>query len=442
MATYFKQCLPNYSVFDEARYFKPGHQPLVIDYDGLPLGILICEDLWHKQPLLNTIAAGAKLVICLNASPFDWRKHEKRISILKRRAREGNIPILYINCVGGQDELVFDGGSLILNEQGIIYQQGPFYQESLIPVEIQLSQTTKKVTIKPHIELPRMSREERIYNALVLGVKDYIQKNHFRGAIIGLSGGIDSALTLAIAVDAIGADCVEAILMPSRFTQEISIQDAQEQARIMKVKTSIMPIEPIFCQFLQSLSSEFAGWPKDKTEENLQARCRGSLLMAISNKKGKIVLATGNKSEMSVGYCTLYGDMVGGFCVLKDTPKTLVYSLAKFRNSQHKIIPQRVLEREPTAELALNQRDTDTLPPYEILDQILELYIEKDKSVQNIVDHGFDEEIVKKIVMMVDNNEYKRRQAPPGVRITKRAFGRDRRYPITSGYNHYLKRVP
>lgn len=439
-ATYHKTFLPNYSVFDEVRYFKQGKQPLVFNYQGLPIGIVICEDLWHKDSLSSSITNGAKLIISINASPFDSGKHETRINMLQHRIKEAKVPILYINCLGGQDELVFDGDSMLAETTGKVSQIGPFFEERLIPVQLEYDQDLDQVKMVEFAIAPTLNEEERIYKALVLGVRDYIEKNHFPTAIIGLSGGIDSALTLAIAVDAIGADRVEGILMPSRYTSQQSIDDALEQARTLNVKTSILSIEPIFATFLTVLAPEFDGFPEDTTEENLQARCRGSLLMAVSNKKRAIVLATGNKSEMSVGYCTLYGDMVGGFCVLKDIAKTLVYRLAKYRNQDQEIIPNSIIQREPTAELALNQKDQDTLPPYPLLDQIIELYIEQDISVQNIIDRGYAPDLVRKIIMMIDRNEYKRRQAAPGVRITKRAFGRDRRYPITSGYNRALLR--
>jgi NAD+ synthase (glutamine-hydrolysing) len=439
VTTYYKTCLPNYSVFDEVRYFKPGDSPLVLNYKGLPLGIMICEDLWHDQPLKLSVAAGAKLVISINASPFDVNKHEARVSLLQKKASNHHIPIIYVNCVGGQDELVFDGGSLVLNEKGTICQKGPFYQEKLIPIEFSYYPEQGKIDIVQSEIPPKLSKEELIYGALVLGVRDYIEKNHFPGAILGLSGGIDSALTLAIAVDAIGADRIEAVLMPSRYTSQISIDDAKEEAELLGVSTSFISIEQVFDAFLKTLKDEFASYPPNITEENLQARCRGTLLMAISNKKGSIVLATGNKSEISVGYCTLYGDMVGGFSVLKDIPKTLVYRLAYYRNQISKVIPDRVIAREPSAELTFNQKDQDSLPPYSTLDKILELYIEKDKSYKQIVDLGFDPEIVKQVVLMVDKSEYKRRQGAPGVRISLRAFGKDRRYPITSGYSNYLR---
>lgn len=439
ITTYCKMCLPNYSVFDEVRYFIPGKKPTVIDYHGLSIGITICEDLWHKEPLCQTVAADASFIISLNASPFDMHKPEARMSMLLDRAKDCAVPILYVNCVGGQDELVFDGGSLVIGADGCVHQRGEFYKESLIPVDFSYDDEKKEINLIEQPMLPLLSQEERIYDALVLGVRDYIEKNHFPSAYIGLSGGIDSALTLAIAVDAIGADRVEGVLMPSRYTSKMSIEDAQEQATTMKVKTTIISIENVFCSFVQDLTTAFHQSPGNLTEQNLQARCRGIILMALSNEKGGIVLATGNKSEISVGYCTLYGDTVGGFCVLKDIPKTLVYRLAEYRNKVAKIIPSRVLNREPTAELAPGQKDQDSLPPYPLLDQILELYIEKDKSVNDIINQGFDKEMVKKVVLMVDRNEYKRRQAPPGVRITQRAFGRDRRYPITSGYNNYLR---
>lgn len=438
VATYYKNDLPNYEVFDELRYFKPSNQPLVLDYKGVKLGLIICEDLWHRQPFLNTVKAGAELIISINASPFDAHKHEARKRMLKHRTEDHLVPILYLNLIGGQDELVFDGGSIVVNEKGDIQQRGEFFKEVLIPVAVEFDDETHKVEIIQQPEIPLLTTEERIYQALVLGVRDYIQKNHFNGAIIGLSGGIDSALTLAIAVDAIGAESIEGVLMPSRYTAQRSIGEALEQAKLLNVKTTTISIEPAFTALLDSLDKEFEDLPVDTTEQNLQARCRGIILMAISNKKGGIVLSTGNKSELSVGYSTLYGDMVGGFSVLKDIPKTMVYRLANEVNKKKEMIPKSIIEREPTAELAFNQKDTDSLPPYPILDQILELYIEQDESFRSIVEKGFDKETVRKIILMIDRNEYKRRQAPPGVRITKRAFGRDRRYPITSGYTRYL----
>jgi NAD+ synthase (glutamine-hydrolysing) len=355
-----------------------------------------------------------------------------RGKILSARAQETHLPIVYVNCVGGQDELVFDGGSMVVNSDGEITQRANFFTEELMPIDFTIDKEVEPIPTKL---LPISTTEENAYKALVMGVHDYIGKNNFNGVIIGLSGGIDSALTLAVAVDALGKDKVNALYMPSRYSSPLSGEIAEQCAKNLGVKYSVISIEPIFEAFLDSLAPEFSGMAPDVTEENLQARCRGTLLMAISNKKNLIVLSTGNKSEMAVGYATLYGDMVGGFCVLKDVPKTLVYRLANYRNSIAPIIPQSVIDRVPSAELAPNQKDTDSLPPYPILDAILEQYVELDRSFAEIVAAGFDKETVRKIINMVNRNEYKRRQAPPGVRITARAFGRDRRYPITSKIN-------
>lgn len=430
---YHKQLLPNYSVFDEVRYFRSGSKSCVIDLKGIPTALIICEDLWSEEPAKEARAMGAKLAISINASPFEVNKAELREEVISNRMKENGFPILYVNCVGGQDELVFDGGSFVINTNGQITHRAPAFAEALIPVDIEWNQTDS-ITIHPGTVVPIQSTEERIYNALVLGVRDYIEKNHFPRALIGLSGGIDSALTLAIAVDAIGKDRVEAVMMPSRYNAEMSLEDAKKQALDMGVAYNVISIEPIFQAFLNSLATEFLGYAPDVTEENLQARCRGTLLMAISNKKNALVLATGNKSEMAVGYSTLYGDMVGGFCVLKDVFKTMVYRLAHYRNSISPVIPERVITRPPSAELAENQQDQDYLPPYPVLDIILERYIERDQGIYTIVEAGFDTDLVRKIAKMVYHSEYKRRQAAPGVKITQRAFGKDRRYPITSGY--------
>lgn len=432
IATYNKTELPNYGVFDEKRYFRPGEKICLVKIKGVKIGISICEDLWFPKIMAKAKKGGAKLMLSLNASPFDLSKPLIREKIMVKRAREGKMPIVYVNCIGGQDELVFDGASMALNAKGEIINRAPLFLETLLTTEF----TITKNNIKPiqNKVLPISNKEELAYNALVLGVRDYIEKNHFKGAIIAVSGGIDSALTLAIAVDAIGKDRVETIYMPSRYSSNLSSDAALEQTKIMGVKYHSISIEPIFQEYLKTLEPEFKGMPKDTTEENLQARCRGTLLMAFSNKKNLIVLSTGNKSEMSVGYATLYGDMVGGFCVLKDVPKTLVYKLANYRNKISAVIPQSVIDRPPSAELAPDQKDTDSLPPYSVLDQILERYIELDQSEETIVKAGFEEKIVNKVIKMVNRNEYKRRQAPPGVRITPRAFGRDRRYPITSGF--------
>lgn len=436
ISTHYKEFLPNYSVFDEKRYFKPGCSPTVTSIKGIPVAITVCEDLWFDLPILQAAKAGAQLAISINASPFDHNKALLRYETISKRAKEGNMPIVYVNMVGGQDELVFDGGSMLLNQQGEICQSAGFFDEKLCPITLEVIDHKIKAPVAKLIKIP--DEEERVYKALVLGVRDYIEKNKFPGAIVGMSGGVDSSLTLAIAVDAIGKERVEGILMPSRFTSELSNNAAKQQAKTMGVNYRIISIEPIFSAFLKMLEPEFGNLPKDTTEENLQARCRGTLLMALSNKFGKIVLATGNKSEMAVGYSTLYGDMVGGFCVLKDIPKTLVYRLANYRNKISPVIPEEVIQRQPSAELAPNQKDQDTLPPYPLLDKILEKYIEQDQSYFQIVEAGFDSEMVKRVIKMVDRNEYKRRQAPIGVKITVRAFGRDRRYPVTSGYAQFL----
>lgn len=430
IAKYYKHILPNYSVFDEQRYFVENEDPCVINIKGIPTAITICEDLWHPEPMRQAKNQGAKLMISINASPFDILKSNERLKIIGDRAKEGNMPIIYVNLIGGQDELIFDGGSIVLSEKGDVVYQAPFFEESLEKISISVD----PVKIISQQSQPNQSNEERIYRALVLGVRDYIEKNKFPRAVIGLSGGIDSALTLCIAVDAIGADRVEAVMMPSRYTSELSHDVAKEQAEILEVEYNIIPIDTIFQTFLDELRDEFKGYSKDTTEENLQARCRGIILMAISNKKNAIVLSTGNKSELSVGYATLYGDMVGGFCMLKDISKTWVYKLADYRNSIKRVIPQRVIDRPPTAELAPNQLDADALPPYHLLDAILERYVEKDQSLQEIIAAGFESDMVHKVAKMVNRNEYKRRQAPVGVRISQKAFGRDRRYPITSAY--------
>ncbi|WP_267256645.1 NAD+ synthase [Coxiella endosymbiont of Ornithodoros maritimus] len=432
VATYTKHELPNYRVFDEKRYFTAGDQPCVIEIKGVKIGILICEDLWLENPIKQSVAAGAQLIACINSSPFAQDKSHHRRDLLTKRTKRYHIPIVYLNLVGGQDELVFDGGSLVFNQHGELIQQGPYLKEELITVEFNIDDNLNILT-KTQLP-PEPLDEEKIYNVLVLGLRNYVNKNNFPGAVIGLSGGVDSALTLAIAVDAIGSEQVSGVLMPSPFTSPMSIEDAEAQAKALNVRTSTINIQPIFKAFIESLESEFAGFGKDVTEENLQARIRGTLLMAISNKKGAIVLTTGNKSEMAIGYATLYGDMAGGFSVLKDVYKTMVYRLCRYRNTISRVIPERVLERPPSAELAPNQKDQDVLPPYHILDEILERYIAKDEDPAAIAAGGFDIEMVKKVVRMINHNEYKRHQAPIGIRITERAFGKDRRYPITSGF--------
>jgi NAD+ synthase (glutamine-hydrolysing) len=438
-AVYRKQHLPNYGVFDEKRYFTPGAAPCVVDIRGVPVGITICEDIWQPGPVQQTADTGARLLININASPFHAGKRDEREQLVIRRARESLLPIVYVNLVGGQDELVFDGGSFVVDREGVLTQRAPDCEAGLYPVDLKVQ---AHVTPLPGDCPPHPAIEAAIYKVLVLGVRDYINKNGFGGAVLGLSGGVDSALTLAIAVDAIGADRVEVVMMPSRYTAPMSLEDARAEAEALGVEHHELSIEGPFSSFIGVLGEMFAGLPADTAEENIQARCRGIILMAISNKKRKILLTTGNKSEMSVGYATLYGDMAGGFAPIKDVPKLLVYRLCEYRNSLGRVIPQRVLERPPSAELAPDQKDEDSLPPYAVLDPILERYIEQDRSVESIVSEGYAAAVVERVAMLVDRNEYKRRQAPPGVRITKRAFGRDRRYPVTSGYQSFQKDPP
>ncbi len=431
-AEYFKQLLPNYSVFDEKRYFAPGSEAVVIELAGVRVGLNICEDIWRPEPVAQARAAGAELILNINASPFHVGKSPEREQLVQQRARENGVPIVYLNLVGGQDELVFDGGSFTVDAAGGLTQRCGFFAEEQTLVEFERQGDRCSPVPGPVAEHP--DEETAVYEALVLGVRDYVKKNGFNGAVLGLSGGIDSALTLAVAVDALGAAAVEVVMMPSRFTSDMSNQDAEQQARALAVDYCVIPIEPAFKAFLEMLSDEFAGMPMDVTEENMQARCRGIVLMAISNKKAKMLLSTGNKSEMSVGYTTLYGDMAGGYAPIKDVPKTLVYRLARYRNRRSPVIPERVIVRPPSAELAADQKDEDSLPAYEVLDPILQRYVEQDASIGDIIAAGFDEAVVRRVARMVDMNEYKRRQGPPGVRITRRAFGRDRRYPLTSGF--------
>ena len=435
-ATYYKRCLPNYSVFDEKRYFAEGREPCVVDIHGLPVGLTICEDVWEGWPVDEAVKAGAKLVININASPYHLNKGRQRFDIVARAARKNGVPLVYLNLVGGQDELVFDGDSFVVDAGGAVTHRARAFEEDLVAVDVALPEAAPT----PGANAAELPEEDSAYKAIVLGVRDYIEKNRFQGVVLGLSGGIDSALTLCIAVDAIGADRVQAVLMPSRYTAAMSVEDARAQAEALGVKYSSIAIEPMFEAFLAALKEEFRGTQPGAAEENIQARIRGMLLMAISNKTGKIVLTTGNKSEMAVGYATLYGDMAGGFAAIKDVPKTLVYRLADYRNKIAPVIPRRVFERPPSAELRPDQRDTDSLPPYPVLDPILERYVENDQSVEVIIAAGFDAATVQRVVAMVDRNEYKRRQAPPGVRITPRAFGRDRRYPITSGFDGRSKK--
>ena len=430
-----KNNLPNYGVFDEKRYFISSNESCVFTVKNKKLGICICEDIWYADPVKKTVDSGAELILNLNASPFHVQKSYHREDIVRQRVSEVGVPIIYANSVGGQDELVFDGQSFVIDATGKLSHRFSAFEEALAIVEFDC----KSLIPLSSLIIPVLSEEASVYQALVTGVKDYVTKNGFSGVVIGLSGGIDSALTLSIAVDALGADKVEAVMMPSCYTLDMSVEDATAQAELLGVNFKIIPIEKPFNTFLELLADEFAGEKVDATEENIQARCRGLILMAISNKKGKMVLTTGNKSEMAVGYATLYGDMAGGYNALKDVKKTLVFRLAEYRNTISANIPQRVIDRPPSAELAPDQKDTDSLPAYEILDEILEKYIERDMGLEDIVAAGFDRETVRRVLRLVDINEYKRRQAAPGVRITQRAFGRDRRYPITSGYGRSRK---
>lgn len=440
VANYRKQHLPNYQVFDEQRYFNRGADVCLLEIAGQKVAFTICEDMWEPEPVLQARAAGAHLMININASPYHVNKLNERQTLLRKRSVEGGFPIIYVNMVGGQDELVFDGGSMVVTATGECHVLAPSYVEILVPVLVQAGESSESPCEIPMQQIAAsLSLEAQVYQSLVLGVRDYASKNKFKGVVLGLSGGIDSALTLAIAVDALGSDCVQAVMMPFTYTSELSLDAAAEQANKLGVGYQKISIESIYSSFMQSLEAQFENTETDISEQNLQARCRGVLLMAISNKKGLLVLTTGNKSEIAVGYSTLYGDMAGGFDALKDVPKTLVYSLARYRNSEYsavaeEVIPQRVIDRPPSAELAPDQVDQDSLPPYDVLDRILELYVENDYSADAIIDQGFDKQVVWRVLRLVDLNEYKRRQSPIGVRLTQRGFGRDRRYPITNAW--------
>jgi NAD+ synthase (glutamine-hydrolysing) len=432
-AIHRKAMLPNYKVFDEKRYFQPGTQPTVVQIAGFRVGLLVCEDIWGPESAQLARGAGAQLLAVINASPYEIHKQREREDIARARARDVGLPLAYVNLIGGQDELVFDGNSFVMDGRGEVVMRAPAFEEGTY-----LAQFTRgpdgRVTAHSGSVAPELSDEASVYSALVLGVRDYVHKHGFPGVVMGLSGGIDSALTLAIAVDALGPDRVQAVMMPSRYTSAMSVDDAREQARTLGVKYSVLSIEVMFEATLATLKEEFAGRPADAAEENIQSRCRMLLLMGLSNKTGRMLLTTGNKSEMAVGYATLYGDMAGGFAPIKDCSKLLVYRLAKYRNSLSSVIPQRVIERAPSAELRHDQKDSDSLPPYEVLDPILEAFIEEDLSVDEIEARGFDRATIGRVLDLVKRNEYKRRQAPPGVRVSRRAFGRDWRYPITSGY--------
>lgn len=421
--TYHKQQLPNYSVFDEKRYFSAGNKPFVFTIKGQRIGLLVCADIWNADIVSETARYGVSTIVSINASPFHIDKHQQRIDEVKKRVLENQVSFIYVNLVGGQDEIIFDGGSFAMNTKAQVTHQLPFFK------------ATTSSLATPCEPIEAVSIEKTIYNALVLATKDYIEKNGvFNGVVIGLSGGIDSALTLAIAADAIGNENIQAVMMPYTYTSNMSLEDAKAQASTMNIDYQEISIHPMVESFNSQLSGLFSGLQADTTEENLQARVRGTLLMAVSNKLGKIVLTTGNKSEMAVGYATLYGDMSGGFAPLKDVSKTMVYRLAKYRNTQSYIIPGRVIDREPSAELAPNQTDQDSLPPYDELDAILELFIEQRLAVKDIVKQGFNQKTVERISRLVLNNEYKRRQSAPGPKISKNAFGKERRYPMTSKF--------
>ena len=466
--------LPNYGVFDEFRYFSAGDRPLMFELAGAQIGLNICEDIWYPdEPIGSQAAAGADLILNISSSPYRVGRTRTREEMLETRARDYLTPVAYVNMVGGQDELIFDGNSLVYDEHGRLLARGKSMEEDLIVVDIDLDEVrvsrqrdtsgrrqgigkrhpgpvekavldvpeARPASVRrdaeyapPHLPAP-LSGPAEIYEALVLGVRDYVGKNRFGRVLIGLSGGVDSSLTATLAVDALGEDNVVGVSMPSRYTSTATRTDAEVLARRLQIKFRMAPIEPIFTAFLEDLAILFEGRAADATEENLQARIRGNILMALSNKFGWLVLTTGNKSETSVGYSTLYGDMAGGFAVIKDVPKTMVYDLCRYRNSLGaEIIPQSVIDREPSAELAENQKDQDTLPPYEVLDRIIAEYVEYDRSIKDMVAAGLDEETVRRVIRMIDRNEYKRRQAPPGIKITARAFGKDRRFPITNRF--------
>jgi NAD+ synthase (glutamine-hydrolysing) len=432
LARYRKQLLPNYRVFDEERYFTAGKEASVFSLNGVRIGLNICEDVWRPEPTAASRTAGAELIIAINGSPYELASQPKRENVVRSRVTECRLPVVYLNMVGGQDELIFDGGSFVMDAEGEIIFRAAAFSEALHSVVIHA--TAAGVVPEPGRVEPHLPTEPSVYAALVTGTRDYVDKNGFPGVILGLSGGVDSALILAIACDALGSERVQALMMPFRYTSTMSQEDAAAEAAAFGVRYDIIPIGPMYDATIKQLAKIFEGREQDTTEENIQARCRGMLLMAVSNKTGRMLLTTGNKSEMAVGYATLYGDMAGGFAPIKDCSKTLVYRLARYRNTISPVIPERVITRPPSAELRGNQKDTDTLPAYDVLDPILEAFIEEDLSVDDITQRGFDRDVVVRVLELVKRNEYKRRQAPPGIRISSRAFGRDWRYPITSGY--------
>ena len=453
--TYAKRELPNYQVFDERRYFTPGSSACVFEAEGLKVGLLICEDAWFEAPAQDAKDAGAELLVVINASPFHIGKGAERERMMQQRVNAVGLPLVYAHLVGGQDEIVFEGRSFALQADGALAGRAPSFKEDVFEISVKTTENTLKKVSNQHpnqqiharaaIELiadikPEQTDDADLWDALVLGVRDYLGKNGFPGALLGLSGGIDSALVLAIAVDAIGADKVRTVMMPSPYTADISWIDAREMAQRMKVRYDEISIIPEFEAFKASLAEDFKGRAEDTTEENIQARIRGTLLMALSNKFGSIVLTTGNKSEMATGYCTLYGDMAGGFAVIKDLAKTTVFRLARWRNAHDPYgtgqspIPERIITRPPSAELKADQTDQDSLPPYDVLDAILERYMENDESIEGIIAAGFDRAVVERVTRLIRINEYKRRQAPVGIRVTHRSFGKDWRYPITNKF--------
>ncbi|ABI57889.1 NAD+ synthase [Alkalilimnicola ehrlichii MLHE-1] len=429
IARYAKRELPTYSVFDDSRHFVAGDSPCVVDVAGTRVGLSICEDIWWPTPAREAVAAGAEFVVNLNASPFHRRKQAEREAVLRERALDTHRPLLYVNMVGGHDEVVYDGGSLAVDAGGTVQARAPRFRSGLCTVEVDTDHgnVNGEQSTQP-------SEEGAVYQALVTGLRDYVQRNGFPGVVLGLSGGIDSAVAAAVAVDALGADRVQAVMMPSRYTAPMSLDDAQAIARMLGIRYQTTSIEPIFQSFLSSLAPSFEGLDPDVTEENLQSRIRGTLLMALSNKTGRMVLACGNKSELAVGYATLYGDMCGGYAPLKDVYKTEVYRLARYRQSLKPAFPDNIFSRPPTAELAAGQKDEDSLPPYPVLDDILERYVEHDESEALIVAAGHEPATVAQVTRLLRRNEYKRRQSAPGPKVTPRAFGRDRRYPISSGW--------
>ncbi|MGB1258190.1 MAG: NAD+ synthase [Thiolinea sp.] len=438
---YAKQELPNYKVYDEERWFAAGEQPLIVDIKGIRCGILVCEDIWHDGPIQQTVEAGAEAVLILNASPYRHDKHERRQQVVAEKAKRHQCPIAYTNLVGGQDELVFDGDSMLIDCHGERVLTAPLMEAGVWSGELPVDQPADATVIadnRQYTEERNAARDKHIYQALVMGTRDYVHKNGFKGVLLGLSGGIDSGLTLAIAVDALGAENVEAVMMPFHYTAEMSKEDAAEQAAMLGVKYRQIPIAPLFESFQAGLADAFSEYEDDVTEENLQARIRGMLLMSMSNKFGKLLLSTSNKSESAVGYATLYGDMAGAFSPLKDLYKTMVYRIAEYRNTLGAAIPQRVIDRPPSAELAPGQLDQDSLPDYDVLDGILERIMERDESLETIIAAGYPKAVVQRVMNLLLLSEYKRRQAAPGVRITQRAFGKDWRYPITSKWRHQL----